>query len=239
MPYRHWSIARKIRRTPALLAGAREVGATLQFLTEARYSPMQGSDAVKPGEAILPGPTDPEGNFACDDPNPRHIVAIEAPSQKKVFWDLHAEAVGRYCMAALGDAELAARVIEEVWTATEKELGEASPTRSFRSLVFGLARRRCAQLLETKKKPSDLSAQVKVRGAPSTDAARLAEQARQLLAKLRPSEREILILRYVAQLSYDEIAGIWGVEASDARFKVSQALVQASAVAKRKELNHD
>ena len=51
-----------------------------------------------------------------------------------------------------------------------------------------------------------------------------AVQARAALGRIRPSEREALLLRYGAELSYRELAQACGIEQAAARKRVSRAL---------------
>jgi RNA polymerase sigma-70 factor (ECF subfamily) len=58
------------------------------------------------------------------------------------------------------------------------------------------------------------------------DARRRAEAARALLAKVRPTEREALLLRYEAGLSYREVGEACGVDEAAARKRVSRGLAR-------------
>jgi RNA polymerase sigma-70 factor (ECF subfamily) len=51
-----------------------------------------------------------------------------------------------------------------------------------------------------------------------------AERARAALEAVRPSEREALLLRYVAELSYQEVGQACGLEETAARKRVSRGL---------------
>jgi RNA polymerase sigma-70 factor (ECF subfamily) len=51
-----------------------------------------------------------------------------------------------------------------------------------------------------------------------------AERARAALAKLKPSEREAVVLRFEAGLSFRELAIACGVDEAAARKRVSRAL---------------
>jgi RNA polymerase sigma-70 factor, ECF subfamily len=148
--------------------------------------------------------------------------------------ELYTDIVGCYCMAALGDTALVKDVEQDIWCRLEAELSTADLTRTVRSVVLGLARRRCARLLETTA--TRMAAAAPDRAA--TEAAQrdtLCVVARRLLARLRPSDRELLILRYVCNLTYAEIGPLWETSESDARSRLSQALVRATAIARGEE----
>jgi DNA-directed RNA polymerase specialized sigma24 family protein len=154
--------------------------------------------------------------------------------------ELYADLVGRYCMAALGDLELVEQAVVDIWSKTLAELENVDATRTLRSLLLGLARRRCAYLLETSQVRSDVAddSQATVDATSAAQKLPLPQMARLLLSQLRPSEREVLILRYVCHLTYNELGGLWGLGESDAQLKVSQALLHATAIAQDKEARH-
>ena len=68
-------------------------------------------------------------------------------------------------------------------------------------------------------------------GNPCPDPAELVElardgvRARALLEQIRPSEREALLLRYLGELSFREVADAAGIDEAAARKRVSRALL--------------
>lgn len=56
-----------------------------------------------------------------------------------------------------------------------------------------------------------------------------AQRARAALAKLKPSEREAVVLRYDSGLSFREVALACGVDEAAARKRVSRALARMRA----------
>jgi RNA polymerase sigma-70 factor (ECF subfamily) len=101
---------------------------------------------------------------------------------------------------------------------------------SIRSWLFGIARRKCARHLENRTtggaKLALLRDEADAPGPDPADAAsdrQLAERARKALAEIRPSEREALILRYAAGLSFREVAAACGIDEAAARKRVSRA----------------
>jgi RNA polymerase sigma-70 factor (ECF subfamily) len=61
-----------------------------------------------------------------------------------------------------------------------------------------------------------------------------AERARRALDQIRPSEREAVILRYVGELSFREVAIACGIDEPAARKRVSRALARL-----RETLSHE
>jgi RNA polymerase sigma factor (sigma-70 family) len=135
---------------------------------------------------------------------------------------MYADTLGRYCVAVLGDKAAAAVAAGETWNLILDAL-RRDEKRTVRSLLLGVARRRCAYLQET-------TAAVPQDGGGVT--LPLAIAARKLLVRLAPSEREVLVLRYVSDLTYEEIGDIFGESVAAAQHRVSRALGKLLALAK-------
>ena len=54
----------------------------------------------------------------------------------------------------------------------------------------------------------------------------MARRARLLLGEIRPTEREALVLRYAAELSFREVAQACGIDEAAARKRVSRGLLR-------------
>src|SRR5688500_14009473 len=114
----------------------------------------------------------------------------------------HGAAIARVCMALLGDA----REVERVLEAVARDAGAAKTpedaTRA-RAWLFGLARAQCANQLS--KVP--LRAMTHATG-PVTErlGAKAATPARDALAKLKPTEREAVVLHTVGGLDVEQVA---------------------------------
>jgi RNA polymerase sigma-70 factor (ECF subfamily) len=65
---------------------------------------------------------------------------------------------------------------------------------------------------------------------------RKARLLRDALEKLKPSEREALVLRYVADLSHREIAMACGLDEAAARKRISRALERMRSLVPSEEL---
>ncbi len=142
----------------------------------------------------------------------------------------HGAALGRLCMALLGSQADAEEVVQETLLAAHRGMKTYRGEGSVRSWLFGIARRQCARHIEKKRNqrrhlelvpesPSESS-------GPETDMAtrRRARAVRDALARLKPSEREALVLRYQAELSFREIAAACGIEEAAARKRASRGL---------------
>lgn len=137
--------------------------------------------------------------------------------------------LGRLCMALTGSQAEAEELVQETLLAAY----DAFPTFRFESSVkswlYGIARRICGRHNEVKNRRQARLRLVHDTGR-AADAGELALErerairAREALASLKPSEREAVVLRYDAGLSFREVAAACGVDEAAARKRVSRAL---------------
>lgn len=139
----------------------------------------------------------------------------------------HGAAVGRLCFALLGSQSDADDATQETYLEAHAALTSFRGDGSAKAFLFTIARRRCARRLERRGgAPPTSDAAV-----PHRDPAELAElaqdgvRARALLEQIRPSEREALLLRYLGELSFREVADATGIDEAAARKRVSRALL--------------
>jgi RNA polymerase sigma-70 factor (ECF subfamily) len=153
----------------------------------------------------------------------------------------HGRSVGRLCMALLGTSSEADDALQDTLLAAHAAFGSYRGEGSLRSWLFSIARRRCARALERRVTQSKLEGQATDEALDSSrsaavdtlvDARRRAEAARALLARVRPTEREALLLRYEAGLSYREVGEACGVDEAAARKRVSRALARLRELVK-------
>jgi RNA polymerase sigma-70 factor (ECF subfamily) len=98
---------------------------------------------------------------------------------------------------------------------------------SLRAWLLGIARKRCARRLEARGRERELRrALPEPEPAPSPERVTLAARAQKLLSEVRPSEREALILRFSADLSFREVAEACGVDEPTARKRASRGLAR-------------
>jgi RNA polymerase sigma-70 factor (ECF subfamily) len=105
---------------------------------------------------------------------------------------------------------------------------------SVKAWLFGIARRISGRHVEMRSRRES-----KLRLVHDTGRARdaidlalereRAERARTALAKLKPSEREAVVLRFEAELSFRDVATACGVDEAAARKRVSRALARLRA----------
>jgi RNA polymerase sigma-70 factor (ECF subfamily) len=145
----------------------------------------------------------------------------------------HGPALGRLAMAMLGSQHDAEDVTQE--TLLDAYHGFESWRRegSMRAWLMTIARRKCARLVEKRaRRTAKLrlvhDAQPSEPGSGGTEKELLLKQravrARGELDKLRPSEREALLLRFGAGLSFREVGLAIGIDEAAARKRVSRAI---------------
>lgn len=131
----------------------------------------------------------------------------------------HGAALGRVCMALLGEHAAVEAALERVARAAgDKGL----PTdRGAKVFLMGLAHRACtAQMSKAPSRRDEAPAPER------TGAAAAASESRAALAKLRPTEREAVVLHLVGGLTAVEVADACGVDAKVARERIRRALSQ-------------
>jgi RNA polymerase sigma-70 factor (ECF subfamily) len=142
--------------------------------------------------------------------------------------------LGRLCMAFTGSQAESEELVQETLLAAFDALPQYRGEGSVRSFLFGIARRLCGRHVEMRSRR-----EARLRLVPDVarcrDAGELAlereraQRARDALAKLKPSEREAVVLRYEGELSFRELAAACGVDEAAARKRVSRALSRLRA----------
>jgi len=146
----------------------------------------------------------------------------------------YATALGRLCMAFTGSQAESEELVQETLLAALDAFPSYRAEGSVRAWLFAIARRICGRHTEMRsRRESRLRLVHDTR--PRPDASELAaereraERTRAALAKLKPSEREAVVMRYDAGLSFKELAVACGVDEAAARKRVSRALAKLRA----------
>lgn len=137
--------------------------------------------------------------------------------------------IGRLCMAMVGSQADADELTQESLLEAHASFDAYRGEGSLKAWVFTIARRKCARHLEKRGRRD-----ARLRLVHDADAAAVtedlmvarerAELARRALDKVRPSEREALLLRYVGELSFHDVGEVCGINEAAARKRVSRAL---------------
>ncbi|HKY41166.1 MAG TPA: RNA polymerase sigma factor [Polyangiaceae bacterium] len=142
--------------------------------------------------------------------------------------ELHARAIGRTCMALLGSQSEAEDALQETLLAALDGLEAFRNEGTLRAWLLSVARRHCAKRLELRTRERDLrqSLPSSAESAPVAERLSMARRARRLLDEIRPTEREALVLRYAAELSFREVGQACGIDEATARKRVSRGLLR-------------
>jgi len=154
---------------------------------------------------------------------PREAIALCARE--------HGAAVGRFCMALLGDQAEAEEVLQEALLVAFDGFGDLRGD-AVRPWLYGIARRMCARRLAKRTRRAGRlrlihDAEEAVEGADELlERRQRAAKVREGLEQLKPSDREALLLRYEAGLSYREVGEIQSIDEATARKRASRALAR-------------
>ena len=150
----------------------------------------------------------------------------------------HGAILGRTCMALLGSQADADEATQETLLRAHRGMSSYRAEGSVKAWLCGIARHVCAHMLETRRKHRELLEVVPASAAAHDEFAirRRARALRDGLAKLKPTEREALVLRYVADLSHREIALACNLDEPTARKRISRALARLRSVMPEQEI---
>ncbi len=175
--------------------------------------------------AIKPSSTDGDPVRALIEAG-RHREALIACTRT------HGEALGRFCMAQLGRQGEAEETVQETLLAAYHAFPQYRGEGSTSAWLFGIARRMCARRLTKRARRQRRLELVHSTPTPTPLPDEMlvlqerAQKVRSVLAQMKPSDREVLTLRFEGQLSYREIGQMLAIDEATARKRVSRALVR-------------
>lgn len=134
-----------------------------------------------------------------------------------------------YALRMIGDRHEATDQAQEVLLRVYQSLGRFDPKRRFVHWVFGIASHVCRDWLRRRKrrpeKPSELP--VEEASPERTDelveAAEERDRVREAVQRLPRKYREVIVLHYLEELPYDEVANVLGITAPAARRRALRA----------------
>jgi RNA polymerase sigma-70 factor, ECF subfamily len=151
-----------------------------------------------------------------------------AGSRHDALVEEHGDAIGRACMAWLGDGPSAQAAAEEILVEAVHGMAQRGAEGSVRGWLFGIAQRACARRLEarvTRTKPlaEDFA---DTERAPAAGV----QRTRRALLELPPTERDAVVLRFVAGLTLPDVAQAARVDEKTARERASRGLSKLRAL---------
>jgi RNA polymerase sigma-70 factor (ECF subfamily) len=169
-------------------------------------------------------------DFALDDPRLGDAVVRRAMTgDREAFTALVARYDGSMAKVAYvvsGDPDVARDAVQAAWTIAWRRLGSLREPAQVRAWLLTIAANEARQTVRRRRHiVTDLSIAEEVtdgRGDPG-DSIQLIDLER-ALRRLKPDDRAIIALRYVAGLDSNEIAAQLGGSASGIRSRLSRAL---------------
>jgi RNA polymerase sigma-70 factor (ECF subfamily) len=150
----------------------------------------------------------------------------------------HHVVLGRLCIALLGSQADADEAVQETLLRAHRGMATFRGEGTLKAWLCGIARHVCAHVLETRRRGREALELVPQEGEArdELETRRRARVIRDALARLKPSEREPLVMRYVAGLSYREIALACGLDEPAARKRISRALARLRTILPTEEI---
>lgn len=134
----------------------------------------------------------------------------------------HGPVLARVCMALVGDRDVATRALEQV----ARDAATRPMPEDAKVFLLGLARSACA--VQSSRMPMRTQRLGLEPDAPRTERLGGDEpaKARTELARLRPTEREAVVLHAIGGLDVRRIAAACGIEEGAARARLARGLLQ-------------
>ena len=148
----------------------------------------------------------------------------------------HHASMARVAYAVCGDAEAARDAVQGAWTIAWRRLPSLRDPAQVRAWLVAIAANEARQAVRKRGYRTIVDISESLDAAPGADPADrigIVDLAR-VLAGLKPDDRALLALRFVAGLDSTEIASQLGMSASGVRSRLSRLIERL-----REELDHD
>lgn len=150
---------------------------------------------------------------------------------------LHNRALGYYLSRML-DRDDVTDVQQEIWLTVLRKLRQLREPNAFVVWLYQIARSKAIVRLKERQSMAAVD-EVELLDASDADSEFSAEDAAKIhreLTELSPSHREVLLLRFIEELSYEQIAEIIGENTGTVRSRLHYA---KAALRKRLGINHE
>ena len=131
----------------------------------------------------------------------------------------------RYFLARMvGDDHAADDLLQEVWLDVYRGVGRLADSGAFHTWIYQIARNRALRELRKRYQPVASLEGIDVPEEEEEDfTADDAERVHAALAHLVPEHREVLLLRFIEGLSYEDIARVTGCQTGTVRSRIHYA----------------
>ena len=126
----------------------------------------------------------------------------------------------------LGGSADAEDILQDTWLAVLRNLRKLRNPEAFSTWLYRIARNHVYQQLRKQNPVLPLSEEVEATAAPEETGGFSAQEAARVhecLEKLRPEHREVLVLRFLERMSYQDIALVVGRELGTVRSRIHYA----------------
>jgi RNA polymerase sigma-70 factor (ECF subfamily) len=131
-----------------------------------------------------------------------------------------------YCRSFNLDATRCEDIIQEVWLVAFRSLGRLRSVAKFRSWLYGIARNKARQHLDKKTRDELLIQNITEYNEESLPQSSFEDYLKMLplaFERLTINHREILTLRFINEMSYDEIADLTGIGVGTVKSRIHYA----------------
>lgn len=126
----------------------------------------------------------------------------------------------------VGDSRSAEDVLQDTWVAVVRDLRKLRNPGAFSAWLYRIARNKVYERLRKTTRVLPLSEEVEKAGAPEETenfSADDADRVHECLERLRAKHREVLVLRFLEQMSYQDIAVVVGCTLGTVRSRIHYA----------------
>jgi len=148
----------------------------------------------------------------------------------------YARIVYNLVLRMVGDREDAKDLTQNTFLKAWRSIGSFDPGRKFFSWIYRIALNEAMNLLRSRRPRVDLDdrmADPRPSPAEQIDARDTQESVQAALAELGDSERQILVLRYFGELSYEEIADFLEIPEKTVKSRLFSARQEMGRILKR------
>ncbi len=195
-----------------------------------------GDDGAPKGAPAEPAePPAPARPRSPEDERVLACLASKGPrAAVELLMEQHEGAVFAFCVRMLRDRALAEDVTQLVFAAAYRDIGGFRRESSVRTWLFGIARHRCGDAIKSAGRwdarfdldPEAVTDSLDPAAPPADqiEHARLVAALERCLQELSPDIRETVLLRFLSEMTYEEMAKVLGRKADTLCVRVARAL---------------
>jgi RNA polymerase sigma-70 factor (ECF subfamily) len=141
--------------------------------------------------------------------------------------ELYQQRLHYFLAKMVGDVHAADDLLQEVWFDVYRGLAKLADPGAFPAWVYRIARHRALRALRKKRQPLCSLAGVELVGKEEEDtgdfSAEDAARVHAALEKLAPEHREVLLLRFIEEMTYEDMARVIGCQLGTVRSRLHYA----------------